>query len=122
MERFRPMLAANGVSEQQWRVLRVLEENGPLEAGELAARASVLAPSLTRMLRAMEERGLVRRERVAGDARRIAVTIADKGRRLIKKLSPERTAIYADIERRFGPERLELLLDLLEQLMDTRRI
>lgn len=118
MARFRPMLAQHDVTEQQWRVLRVLTEAGPLEATELAERANVLAPSLTRMLKALEQRGFITRHRVEGDGRRAALSIAPAGLALIEELSPERHAIYQAIERRYGKERLTKLLDLLDELIE----
>ena len=36
MSRFRPMLQERGFTEQQWRVLRVLDEGGPLDPTEIA--------------------------------------------------------------------------------------
>src|SRR5262245_61859399 len=56
MSHFRPILAAHDVTEQQWRVIRVLFEAGTLDASEVADKASILAPSLTRMIRSLEER------------------------------------------------------------------
>jgi len=118
MARFRPMLAAHDVTEQQWRVLRVLSEAGSVEATELADRASVLPPSLTRIIKALEGRKFITRNKAEGDGRRVVLTIAPAGAALIDALSPERRIIYDDIERRFGQERLEQLLDLLESLID----
>ncbi len=48
MARFRPLLDAHGINEQQWRVIRVLAEHPSLDATDLAQRANILAPSLTR--------------------------------------------------------------------------
>ena len=45
MSRFRPMLATHDITEQQWRVLRVLAEAGPLEATELARPRSCWRPA-----------------------------------------------------------------------------
>ena len=42
---FRPILAKHGFTEQQWRVLRVLGEKGPSDAGQVAFDACILAPS-----------------------------------------------------------------------------
>jgi homoprotocatechuate degradation regulator HpaR len=117
MARFRPMLARHGVTEQQWRVLRVLDEAGSLEPTELAVRASVLPPSLTRIVKSLLNRKLVTRRKVKDDGRRAVIAIAPAGRALIKELSPERRAIYREIERRFGREELRQLLDLLESLV-----
>ena len=51
MERFRPMLRDFGVTEQQWRVLRSLEEVGAMDLGDLAESCRLLGPSLTRIVR-----------------------------------------------------------------------
>ena len=58
MTHFRPMLARHRVTEQQWRVIRVLHEQSPLGATEVAERASILGPSLTRIIKALESRKL----------------------------------------------------------------
>ena len=48
----REILNESGISEQKFRVLRVVEESGPMEQTALAQQACLLLPSLTRMLRA----------------------------------------------------------------------
>ena len=48
-----------GVTEQQWRVLRVLIDNTRIDVSALAAAALLRAPSLTRILRELEGRGLI---------------------------------------------------------------
>lgn len=116
MARFRPLLAAHGINEQQWRVIRVLAEAGSLDASELAARANILSPSLTRMIRLLDDRGLIRRGRDAGDGRRVILTITDSGRRLIADVTPEARAIYERIDAAFGPERMAALIALLDEL------
>ena len=50
MSPIRRVLKNHDVTDQQWRVLRVLHENGVMDAKELAKSACVLAPSLTRMI------------------------------------------------------------------------
>ena len=54
MSRFRPFVAAAGFTDPQWRVLRVLDEQSPLDPTEIAERASILMPSLSRILRDLE--------------------------------------------------------------------
>ncbi|MBZ9738111.1 MULTISPECIES: homoprotocatechuate degradation operon regulator HpaR [unclassified Mesorhizobium] len=105
------LLVAHDVTEQQWRVLHVLSEAGPIEATELADRASVLPPSLTRIIKTLEGRKFITRNKAQGDGRCVVLAIAPAGSALIEVLSPERRVIYDDIERRFGRERLEQLLD-----------
>jgi homoprotocatechuate degradation regulator HpaR len=120
MAGFRPVLAAHAVTEAQWRVLRVLAEAGPLDATDLAARATVLPPSLTRMLRALEERGLIARTGDAGDARRLRIEITGPGRAFIAAVAPDSAEVHARIEAAFGPDRTRALLALLDDLAALR--
>jgi homoprotocatechuate degradation regulator HpaR len=116
MRQFRPMLEAHGVNEQQWRVLRVLAEVDALDASEVATRASILAPSLTRMIRTMEDKGLILRGRDDSDARRVMLSIAPAGMAVIRAASPESRRIYREIEATYGPDRMAQLVDLLNAL------
>lgn len=112
----REMLAASGVNEQKWRVLRVLDEQGPLELSVLAEHACLLLPSLTRMVRPMEDEALIARSIPAKDRRKVVLTITDGGRGLIRDHIATSNAIFGRIENRFGADRLNLLLDLLDDL------
>ncbi|MDN2580273.1 homoprotocatechuate degradation operon regulator HpaR [Aquibium sp. ELW1220] len=116
MSHFRPLLAAHDITEQQWRVVRTLGESGALDATELAARACLLAPSLTRIVRTLEDRGFVTRERDATDARRAVIRITTKGLDFIREVTPASRAIYAEMEAKLGRERIEALLDMLQDL------
>ena len=117
MAGFRPVLARHGVTEQQWRVLRVLSEVGqPLDASNLASRASILPPSLTRILKVLSERNMVTVLRDRGDGRRIQVKISDGGLSLIRDVAPESREIYADLEQRYGEQKVALLLEMLDEL------
>ncbi len=114
MSRFRPMLARHDVTEQQWRVIRVLGEDSPLDATEVAERASILAPSLTRIIKALEDRKLITRGKFEDDGRRVQLAIAPAGLTLIEEVSPERQAIYQALEDKIGQAELDRLLDMLE--------
>ena len=116
MSHFRPMLDRHGVNEQQWRVIRVLAEAGELDATEVAERANILAPSLTRMIKALTERGLIVKARDEGDGRRVMLTMAPAGLALLREVAPEQARIYADLEARFGRDRVEALIDVLDDL------
>ncbi len=119
MSRFRPMLARHDVTEQQWRVIRTLGEVPQLEANELAERACVLAPSLTRIIKSLEDRGLIARTRHETDGRRVLLTITPAGTDLIRAVVPESARIFAELEARYGRDRIHSLLDQLEELTAT---
>ncbi len=116
----REMLAETGISEQKWRVLRVLDESGPMEQTALARGACLLLPSLTRMLRAMESEALITRAGDTGDRRKSIVAISDAGRQLLQDHAAYSARIIAQIEARLGPEHLEQLLDLLQLLSEDQ--
>ncbi len=116
MKRFRPLLKSHGISEQQWRVLRVLNELGPQEPAQLAERCVILAPSLTRILRALELQNYISRDAHNNDGRKMVVTISAGGKKLIGKITPPSVEIYAGIEDQFGPERLHNLMAALREL------
>ena len=73
MAHTRPSLREHALSDQQWRVLRVLGENGTVETGRVAREAFILGPSLTGVLTRMERDGLITRSRDPADQRRTVV-------------------------------------------------
>jgi homoprotocatechuate degradation regulator HpaR len=113
---FRPGLRRHGVTEQQWRILRALAHRGPLEVTELAAATFLLAPSLSRILPDLENREFVSRRQVDTDLRRSVVSLEPKGLKLIAAHAPFSEEMYAAIAERFGAQRIEQLIALLQEL------
>lgn len=117
MAGFRPILARHGVTEQQWRVLRVLSEVGEsIDASNLASRAFILPPSLTRIIRVLDDRGLVKASRDRIDGRRTLIGITEAGTDLIREVAPESREIYSELEKRYGGDKIDVLLDMLDDL------
>ena len=116
MRLFRPELRSRGLTEQQWRILRALAHQGPMEVTELAESTFLLAPSLSRILPDLEKRGLVGRRQVDTDLRRSVMRLEPEGLRLIGEHAPYSEGMYARIAKRFGPDKLRELLRLLHEL------
>lgn len=114
----RGMLATSGVNEQKWRVLRVLQEQGPQELSHVAQEACLLLSSLTRMVRPMEEEGLITRTTPPEDRRKCVIAITKAGHDLILAHSSQSAQIFDQIEAQLGRPKLDLLLDLLEELQE----
>ncbi len=119
MARFRPMLRDHGLTEQQWRVIRALAAMDNIDAGELARRSFLLAPSLTRILQFLESEKLVNRSSDANDQRRAVFSLTVAGQKLFSRVGPDSEALYAEIEREFGVEKLETLYGLLAEFYQT---
>jgi homoprotocatechuate degradation regulator HpaR len=112
----RVMLLKAGVTEQQWRVLRVLDETGQTDASEIAKRACLLMPSLTRIIQTLCENGYVTRTRDTKDRRRQILNITKAGQTLIEDNMTESRNISESLEERFGRQNFAQLLDLLNAL------
>jgi len=112
----REMLAQTGITEQQWRVLRVLSENGPLDSGSLADQASLLVPSLTRIATTLRSKGLITQTRDPEDGRRQVISITPGGQRIIDDNVGRATEIVDEIKAKMGSAQYEELLDLLAVL------
>lgn len=121
MAHTRPGLRGEGLSDQQWRVLRVLGEHaddpGGVETGRLAREAFILGPSLTGVLKRMERDGLVRRGRCPDDARRTVVRATPEGLQRVATLSGLIETHYTWIEGRLGKPKLAHLYALLDELI-----
>jgi len=116
MRHFRPSLRHHGLTEQQWRILRALAAIDTIEVTELARMAFLLGPSLSRILRDLETRGLIERRAVETDQRRSMVSISPKGVKLMASVAPTSEAIYASITKRYGARKLAELQDMLGEL------
>ncbi|MFC5496473.1 homoprotocatechuate degradation operon regulator HpaR [Caenimonas terrae] len=121
MAHTRPSLREHGLSDQQWRVLRVLGEHGTVETGRVAREAFILGPSLTGVLARMERDGLVRRERDPADQRRSVVEATAKGLKLVEKLSRTIEEHYGWMEKSIGKQKLAELYELLDEVIELER-
>jgi homoprotocatechuate degradation regulator HpaR len=119
MSHFRPILNHYGVTEQQWRILRVLDEHGQLEPRELCELCQILSPSMAGVLARMEEMKLLHRERMAEDQRRVIVRLAAKGDLLMSEIAPLIAEQYQSIEQTYGRKLLDDLFKALEGFMDA---
>ncbi|OBY25444.1 homoprotocatechuate degradation operon regulator HpaR [Leisingera sp. JC1] len=112
----RALLSGAGLTEQQWRVLRVVQESGPIDPTQIADKACLLLPSLTRILQKLEEKQLISRERDKQDRRRQVVRISPAGEKIIADNLEASLELMEQTRRKMGVERYEALLDLLNEL------
>jgi homoprotocatechuate degradation regulator HpaR len=121
MAHTRPSLREHGLSDQQWRVLRVLGEHGPVDTGRIAREAFILGPSLTGVLARMERDGLIERARDDADQRRTVVAATARGRKLVSKLSGTIEEHYDWMEKSLGKAQLQQLYELLDLVIDLEK-
>jgi homoprotocatechuate degradation regulator HpaR len=117
MQRFRPMLKEHGVTEQQWRILRALLQEDALEPRQLCERCLISSPSIAGVLARMEEAGLLKRERMDHDQRRVRVTLTARSKKLGKSMAPVIERQYAELEDLVGLKSLQQVYDVLDVLL-----
>jgi homoprotocatechuate degradation regulator HpaR len=116
MSYFRPHHRKGGITEQQWRVIRVLYLDGEMDAAELARRAYLLAPSLSRILKDLKAAKYLKRRPGDSDSRQSLLSLSPNGSAVVTGVAPFLDSIHRDIAQRFGHERLDALLALLDEL------
>ncbi|MEM7217859.1 MAG: MarR family transcriptional regulator [Pseudomonadota bacterium] len=103
MPRFRQIYGEFGLTEQQWRVLRVLWERERVAMSRLADITLISPPSLAGVVDRMAAGQLVRRERCEHDRRVVHIVLAPAGRRLEHQVVPLVDAAYRDLEASLPP-------------------
>ena len=116
-QRFRAAIHAHGLTEQQWRIIRALEEVTSIEVCELGHRCCMHPASLSRILPHLAALGLVSRTPNTADQRRVAVALTPRGRQLYESAMPEAERLYAALASDVGAERLEHVCAMLEELL-----
>jgi DNA-binding MarR family transcriptional regulator len=109
-----------GLSGPRLSALSVVVFGGPLTLGELAAAEQVKPPTMTRLVRALEARGLVSRESDERDGRVVRLSATAKGRKLMAEGRARRVSALAEGLRTLGgPEvaSLESAIDTLERVV-----
>lgn len=117
ISRFRPILSHFGLTEQQWRILRVLRVQEPLEPRQICEVCFFLSPSLAGVLARMEEMNLIRKERLESDLRRVMVHMTDKSRLIVDQALPLIARQYEYLEDALGKEQAEEMYRMLQKLV-----
>lgn len=116
---FRPILNAHGITEQQWRIVRVLLDAGSLEPRQIGELCRISSPSLAGVLGRMEELGFITRKRLDHDQRRLLVSLTRRSRGLAARLAPRIDATYEHIEGLIGREFSGRFYQVLDELIAT---
>jgi homoprotocatechuate degradation regulator HpaR len=110
---FRPILNHFNITEQQWRVMRCLSEEGPMEQRLLSERCQILAPSLTGILARMQQMSLIERCRLPNDQRRVMIHLSADGQARLGEMAPLVDRQYQLIEQAWG---VDVLRDTFTQV------
>jgi homoprotocatechuate degradation regulator HpaR len=121
MPRFRRIFKQFGLTEQQWRVLRVLWEIEEISHNELAELTLISPPSLVGVLDRLLAMQLVERRRSVRDRRVVYIASTEQGRDLRDQLMPAVQQTYFELRDSIDDDVWRNLLDGLDELVTPRR-
>ncbi|MDU4840394.1 MULTISPECIES: homoprotocatechuate degradation operon regulator HpaR [Leclercia] len=114
---FRPIIKQHNLTEQQWRIVRVLAEHPSMDFHDLAFRTCILRPSLTGILTRMERDGLVLRLKPLNDQRKLYVSLTQTGQKLYENAQAQVEEVYRQLEAQYSPEKMQQLTALLREFI-----
>jgi len=106
-----------GVTGGQVSLLIQIERSPGIGMRERAARERVSVPGMSKFVARLEDAGLVRRDEVGGDKRRVGLTLTESGRRVLRSVNSKRTAWLSARLRVLDDEELEAVDRAIDPLM-----
>ena len=120
MPLYRALFACHGLTEQQWRVLRVIWTDRNVTSRALSARTLISPPSLVSIIDRLEAKGLVTRVRSVSDRRAVHVVATADGRALQERIMPEVARIDAVLRARVSAGEWAAMVATLERLAEPQ--
>lgn len=113
-----PLIAAHGVSPEQYNVLRILRGAGEhgLPTLEIAARLLEKNPGITRLIDKLEAKKLVERRRCKTDRRQVFCVITPAGEAIVHAMDEPSRRANQQLFRGLKPAEIDSLIDLLDRV------
>ena len=121
MPRFRRIFREFGLTEQQWRVLRVLWEIEEISHKDLAELTLISPPSLVGVLDRLRAMELIERRRSALDRRNVLLATTEQGRDLRDQIMPAVQQTYFELRDSIDDDVWRNLVDGLDELTKPSR-
>lgn len=117
---FRPILQEIPLTEQQWRIIRALNEFGPMESKQLAECCCILSPSLTGIVKRLEQQDIIQRQKSEVDQRRTLLSLTKHAKQIFAEVSPNFEECYVKMTEQLGEEKMEQFNELLTLVAKVR--
>jgi len=119
--RYRTVFKQHNVSEQQWRILRVLWESDRCTTAELASKTLLPSPSMVGIIDRMMVKELVVRERSKEDRRRVYVSLTDKAKNLQHELVPQIDQVYKNLMDQCDTQAWNNMIETMQTIIDSNK-
>jgi DNA-binding MarR family transcriptional regulator len=116
--------AEPGITQSQLSGLATIERHGPMTIGELSGAEQVQPPTMTRIVAALVDDGLVARETDPDDRRMAWLRVTPEGVKLLQRSRKRKEAFLATQMRSLEPRQLAVLHEatgILEQIVEGDR-
>ena len=107
-----------GVTGGQVSLLVQIKYHPGIGIRELAALERMSVPGMSKFISRLEEAGLVQRAPVAGDQRRVGLTLTPAGQKVLRSVKSKRTAWLSARLRELDPDELDAIDAAIEPLMN----
>src|SRR4051794_30859664 len=104
-----------GVNRTALRCLDVLDQRGPMTAGELAEAAGITTGAVTGLLDRLEALGYARRLRDSSDRRRVLVEMTPKARKAAMKIYGPLGELFTEMAQDYSAEELAQMRDFMRR-------
>ena len=98
MPEYRNLFAKNNLTEQQWRILRVLWADNNITVAKLSEKTLLPAPSLVGILDRLVKKDLINRSRSKKDRREVKITLTQNGQKLQEAVAPRVLEIHIKLK------------------------
>lgn len=106
----------SGMTPERLSALSVIEKRGPISVTALADKEMVRPATMSRMVAALVEDGLVKRGEDKSDGRGVLVTTTAKGRRAFQRAQEQRLQHFAEVLDSLSAEQLLAMRSLTTAL------
>jgi len=113
-------MSAEGVSYDQWRVLKALSDDTGLTMGKLAGALGLNLPTVTKLVDRMVSKALLYRVLDPDDRRKVRIFASDKGKTLLHELDVHVMSQERKLESSYSDDDVQRLKELLEDLFQPR--
>jgi DNA-binding MarR family transcriptional regulator len=116
--------AEPGITQSQLSGLATIERRGPMTIGELSGVEQVQPPTMTKIVAALVDAGLVGRETGPVDRRMVWLRATPEGVKLLQRSRKRKDAYLAKRMRSLDPRQLAVLqeaTEILEQIVEGDR-
>lgn len=102
----------SGITPERLSALAVIEKRGPISVTALADNELVRPATMSRMVSALVEEGLVKRSEDKSDGRGVLVSTTPKGKRVYQRAYEQRLQHFADVLESLSNDQLEAMRNL----------